>query len=811
MFSYKKNKIHFLRWFRKIIYLWIKSKVFPKKTKKNIPLDPKKSICYVLKSKSLLDLLVLDYHCIKEGLPRPLFNLSQLSENICASFIYMKKQAVTDTELTLKDYDELYKLLQIEQEDKTQVQIVPVSIFWGRNPGRSEKSLLKLLFFDDDNRGFLQRFFTFFIHGRNVCCCFGQSLDLHSVLENDEESIHKKSQKIHRLLRMHFHEKRIAVLGPYVYNRNQVMRAIIQSDQVEEAIQREIKYKKIKEEKAKKNALKYLDEIAAQVSHNMLKFLDITLNWALKRLYRRVNIYNFEPIRHLAEQHEIVYLPCHRSHMDYLLLNHNLLNLGVTVPHTAAGLNMNFWPMGPVFRGGGGFFIRRSFNGNHLYKTVFSEYLKYLMTHRYSMCFYLEGGRSRTGNLLDPKLGLLSMIMEYSKTCERKVYLVPIYIGYDKMLDGLSYLKELRGSKKQSESFGQLVKARKVLKKNAGEAYLNFGNPIELKNSLHTDQNVKSATKKIAHKVMCNINEACVVSPISIFSLALFATPNRALGEEDLISLVKQWYVILKHIPYSSCSVIADENVKRSLEYTEQLCSISRFSHQGGDVLYINEKDAELLNYYKNNITHLFLIPSMIASFFEPYDSIQEHDLISSCSHLYQFVQKDYFLKWDPSEISSVIKKYLDTLIKLELLVLDKKTSAISKPALFTSQYSYLIILGNIIGPTLKQYCLFSSMLYQFNLQQNLTVQDYEKECSLTAQKLSILGKLTEQHTFNHKWYTKFINFLTTNKYIRLENNIIHCELKLEDISKSTMKFLGPNISQSIVKSTSRNNEKTTQ
>ena len=805
MFSYKKSRMHFLRWLRRLIFLWVKSQVFPKKTKQNIPLDKEKSVCYVLKQHSLLDLLILDHHCLQEGLPRPLSSLDSLSESLSSSFVYMTKQAVIDSSLSFKDYKELRKLFAMEENGTTKIQVVPVSTFWGRDPGRGEKSLLRLLFSDEERTGFFSRLFTFFAHGRNVSCCFGQAIPLEKLLEQEPKSLDDKAKNLHASLKKHFYEKQIAVLGPSIYNRNQVMRRVLESESVKAAIQKEVELKKIKKHKAKKRALGYINEIAAKVSPSILRFLEITLKWAFRRLYQRVHIYNFEKVRELAEQHEIVYLPCHRSHMDYLLINYHLLSLGVTVPHTAAGLNMNFWPMGPLFRGGGGFFLRRSFNGNALYKAVFEEYLNYLMKNRHSLCFYLEGGRSRTGQFLDPKMGLLSMISQHAYKSKRKVYLVPINISYDKMLDGFSYIKELRGYKKKSESFGQLFKARKVLKKKAGKAYMNFGEPIELGKELTNSDNFKEETKRIGHKVMEHIGDAGVVSPISIFSLALLSSPNRSLPEEDLMSYAETLRQLLRKVPHSKSLVIFEENIKQGLKSAENLDALSRFNHPAGDVIYIEEKKAELLSYYKNTVLPFFILPSIVASSFEAYQEQEKDELLKTCVCLYHFLKKEFFLKWTEDEIHSLFKKHIVAMTELGLLVEGEDKTTLRRPEVLTSENSYLLLLANVIGPTLRQYCLFSSLLEKISEEDgNPLLKSYEQECSLLAQKLTILGLLPQKSVFNEKWFQKFLKLLTENGFIKTEGKKILTLEKLADFSQEALRYLGPSLSSSLRK-TKRN------
>jgi glycerol-3-phosphate O-acyltransferase len=800
MFSYKKIRVRFLRSLERLIYFWVKSRVIPKSPKSNLPLSDPRSICYVLKQKSLLDLLVLDYHCAREGLPRPLA-VKDENEEIKASVVYMKKQSVTAEDLSLKDCEELEKLLEREQKKDSHTQLIPVSTFWGRNPGPGEKSLMRLLFFDEERGSFIARVFTFFVHGRNVFSCLGKPIFLSQILEEDKDAtLEKKSRDLHKQLSTHFYEKQISVLGPSVYNRTQVMHTILHSDSVKEAISREEKTKKIREEKARKRAFKYIDEIAAQASHNILRFFEIVLKWVFKRIYKKVHIYHFEPVRELAEQHEIIYLPCHRSHMDYLVLNYHLLRLGVTVPHTAAGINMNFWPMGRIFRGGGSFFLRRSFNGNALYKAVFEEYLHYLIKNRHSLCFYLEGGRSRTGHLLEPKLGLLSMVTRYAHNTDKKIYLVPVNISYDKMQDGLSYIKELRGYKKENESFGQLFKARKVLQQQSGCAYINFGEPIDLQKELTHEDHLKLETKALGKKIMEKIAEASVVSPISLVSLALLSAPSRALPEEELTKLITKWCELLKALPYSSYIKIPEADFKSELRENTFGGFIARFSHSAGDVVYIEEKKVELMSYYKNTILPLFLVPSLIASAFEAYTSLTEENLKKTCSTLYRLLAKEFFLQWTEDEAPQIISKYLEVLTQLGFLTLNKETNEFEQAEVLTEEHFELILLGRVIGPKLKLYCLFILLLDSEHEALPLKLENYEKDCSLLAQKLTILAMLPEKGIFTPKWFAQFIELLTESKLIEKKESGIIPTQRLLPIQEAALAYLGPHLSASVTK-----------
>ena len=146
-------------------------------------------------------------------------------------------------------------------------------------------------------------------------------------------------------------------------------------------------------------------------------------------------------------------MPCHRSHVDYLLLSYVIYFENLAIPYIAAGNNLNVPIIGRILRGGGAFFIRRSFKNNPLYASVMRAYIQQLMAQGTPLEYFIEGGRSRTGRMLKPKLGMLDMSIEgYMKTQARPLAFVPVYIGYEKLLEGKSYLGELYGEQKQGES-----------------------------------------------------------------------------------------------------------------------------------------------------------------------------------------------------------------------------------------------------------------------------------------------------------------------------------------------------------------------
>ena len=224
--------------------------------------------------------------------------------------------------------------------------------------------------------------------------------------------------------------------------------------------------------KIHKEADEYIDEIAANFNLSMIKILEVIVRWMINLMFDGVmmNESVLNKIKFMSLKGPLILIPCHKSHIDYLILSYILYQNNMQCPHIAAGKNLSFWPLGPIFRRCGAFFIRRTFRGAVLYSKIFAEYVHKMLEEGFNIEFFIEGTRSRTGKLISPKLGFLSILLNAYKNgaCYDLIF-VPVYVGYDRVLEESSYLKELEGEQKKSEDLSQLIKARKFLKKRYGK------------------------------------------------------------------------------------------------------------------------------------------------------------------------------------------------------------------------------------------------------------------------------------------------------------------------------------------------------
>ena len=338
------------------------------------------------------------------------------------------------------------------------VDLVPVAIFWGRAPHK-EISWWRLLFAEDWVLvGRFRKFLSVLFNGRNTLVYFGEPVRLREVMD-EGLSEPRSVRRVLRSLRTVLRAQRASTIGPDLSHRRTMVLQILKTQAVRQAVRNEMQARRLQRRPALLLARKYALEIAANYSQAFVTSWPV-LGRLWNRLYDGVEIEHIENLSDVGDGAEIIYVPCHRSHMDYLLLSYIIYRKGFAVPHVAAGVNLNMPLIGRFLRKGGAFFLRRSFKGDALYAAVFAKYLGFMMARGHPLEYFIEGGRSRTGRLLSPRTGMLSMtVRSYLRDPKRPVVFMPVYFGYERIVEGRTYIGELSGQPKEKESVFVLIKA----------------------------------------------------------------------------------------------------------------------------------------------------------------------------------------------------------------------------------------------------------------------------------------------------------------------------------------------------------------
>jgi glycerol-3-phosphate O-acyltransferase len=369
-------------------------------------------------------------------------------------------------------------------------------------------------------------------------------------------------------------------------------------------------------------AANYLSEIAAMHSPYLIDLSAQFCRFMYSRGYGETLQYDrtqLEKIYTLAQRNPVVFLPSHKSNLDHAALLYALYENGHPPNHTAGGINMNFFPLGTLMRRSGVFFIRRTFKGNRVYKFVLGQYVDYLIEKRFPLEWYIEGGRSRSGKLLPPRFGMLAFVVDaYRRGKSEDVYLLPVSIAYDQIQDVGSYATEQLGGEKETEGVQWLFKMFRMLRRKYGRIYLDFGQPISLREAMgppdpdaEPNADEKSLElQKLAFEVSVRINRVTPLTPTSLVTLALLGAGDRALTIEETVAEVDIFvdYVLKRNIPTTVPFVMnAVSGVQMSLDSLIENGVVSEFS-DGPEAVYAIRRDQHhIAAYYRNTIIHFFL------------------------------------------------------------------------------------------------------------------------------------------------------------------------------------------------------------
>ena len=321
----------------------------------------------------------------------------------------------------------------------------------------------------------------------------------------------------------------------------------------------------------------------------------------------------------LGQRFPLVFLPTHKSNLDHLVLQYVLHQNGHPPNHTAGGINMNFFPVGPLVRRSGVFFIRRTFKDDPVYKFVLQQYIDYLIEKRFSLEWYLEGGRSRSGKLLPPRFGLVANVVDaYRRGKSEDVYLVPVSIAYDQIQDVGEYVAEQRGAVKEAESFRWFLGIVRRLRHNYGDIHIRFGEPLSLSKFLgppspgaesNPDERNLSV-QKVAFEAAVRINRATPITPTSLVTLALLGHGNRAFSVPELLKALQNLveYVRRRRLPTTDAlDLDTPAGVQHALDVLVKSGVVSAFT-EGLDSVYAIGPDQHLTAaYYRNTIIHFFV------------------------------------------------------------------------------------------------------------------------------------------------------------------------------------------------------------
>ena len=440
---------------------------------------------FVLPQRSLSDLVVLDLVCAREQWPDPRSGVRLGKGEEERRVVFLNRPAGPLQRNTMRAVPErLVRLLENPQAPSSDITFLPVQVFWGRTTSR-ERSFVGTLFSEHwAATSRLRRLVNLLISRKHIVVDFGEALSLRDAMQGDER---RRARRTARILRVRLRQQKVAALGPDFSHRRTLLGQVVESRAVLEAIEQRVQVNGSRQDPEKlrrrlrRQAVRAAMNMASDMSYPTVMTLLRLLTAFWRRIYDRIDVHGLERIVSLGRTHTLVYLPSHRSHVDYLLLSYLLFQRGLMIPHIAAGENMNLPFVGNLLRRGGAFYMQRSFRGDPVHAALFSEYLYQVYRRGHCVEFFPEGTRTRTGRLLPARIGLLKMTVAHARRgLPRPLAFVPVYFGYEKLIESASYLDEMRGAEKKRESVADILRSLRLIRQDFGCVEVNFGKPLRL-------------------------------------------------------------------------------------------------------------------------------------------------------------------------------------------------------------------------------------------------------------------------------------------------------------------------------------------
>ena len=694
---------------------WLLGKIVRPTANFSHELSLDREILFVLQYRSLTELFVLGLIAAKQGLPSPFSELR--SEGWVISQRVFALLRPTGGRMLVKDYSERFvKSINAPSEAKRNIVLVPVSFFWGRSlaPNRSwSKTFMNER---GQTTGKLKKLWSILFHRTDIHVRFGEPLSLERLADlKAGENI--ALRRTARLLRTKFKLQREATLGPNFTDRKQFIEELANSRRVREEIAQLAQTEKSRMKK-RLRAFQISNTVVANMSHMKLRIFYRILSWFWNKIYDGLEITGVNEVMVTSESHTLVYVPSHRSHIDYMALSYSLYKAGLMTPHIAAGDNLNLPMLGNFLRGSGAFFMRRSFREDPLYSAIFAEYIHRLLYKGHCIEFFPEGGRSRTGRLLKAKYGLLKLCLESQLTqLPKPIAFVPVYFGYEKILEANIYVEQLKGIKKKTEKLLDILSALKFVRNYYGRLSVNLGNPIELDSWLEAREDKKSIRSfdatliALGNHLMQSINKKAIANDVNFCATILLNTRANSMSLEEYERHTVFFRDLLIKVNGNSSTTTTLTSNQMVIDRLVKLEFIDISSQETGTIISLKESALQSAHWYQNNTIHLFLPTAVIAFLLTRRKTgITEQSLRAISRRVYRSLYDA------PSEESSMqIKNSLKLLDSSEALSV--KDGRLWPPNRKNPGYSELKILSHLVEPMIEELFIILSLAStrQFN------------------------------------------------------------------------------------------------
>lgn len=690
--------------------------------------------------------------------------------------------------------DPLHYLIEMQKTIDRPIVFVPQIILYSRAPQTTQLSLADMLMGTIENPGRTRRLFNLLKNPKKIFIETCDPITLTEFINRpDIRELSSRNQAV--MLRRHMvaliNRHRQSITGPVLKSRLEIREELLTNPALQKTIAEYAEQQNLSIYEAQGQAADFLDEIASNYNLKTIRFLDVALRWMFKHIFDGMVIDQdgLDRLKQVSRKGPLILAPCHKSHLDYLILPYVFFNNNMPCPLIAAGKNLSFWPLGPIFRGGGAFFLRRSFKGEILYPKIFDAYLQKILDEGFHVKFFIEGGRSRTGKVLMPKIGFLSLLVEaYLRNNWDDMYFAPIYVGYDRVLEEKAYIHELEGGKKTPENLINVIRARKFLNRKYGKIYVNFHEPLSLKAYLSqthlsiTDlpkPQQKDIYQNFGEKLLSSINRSAVVTPHAIIAAVILNGAPKRFYYKQVMEHAETYltYLVSQDINLADTLVMdrtsAFHLVLEAFAQNKEIeKSASEFSlsTQANPLFKINESKRPTLDYYKNSGVTFFIPAAFTAMAILKTDAFQFSggDLHASYKFLKELFKNEFV--FDPEQpVDFAVRKTLKAFIT-DAIIMPHPTLP-DTYNLTSNGYRKLNMFAAFLTPYFESYWVVLNFFMKYTRKPVSETRNYLRKIQALGSRMYKRKEIERIEALSKINYQNAVTFFTTHGIIEPENS----------------------------------------
>ncbi len=674
-------------------------------------------------------------------------------------------------------------LVEFARTSDRPVFLVPELMVWEKWQQKVTPSVFDRVFGSPEAPGFLHSLWSFLRNYKRAQLRVGTPINLKEVLEREQgQPTAIIARKVRSALHHHLARETRAVFGPPAKDTGRFIHEAMRDRVFSKTVEEVAKEKNRSIEATRRQALRDFDAIAAKFSPTATELAAKTLDIVFSRIYDGIEVDEAGLLRAMkaASNAPIVFTPSHKSHLDYLIMSYVLWRRGYMAPLVAAGANLSFFPLGPFLRRCGGFFLRRSFKGDKLYTAVFKAYLKKLVHDGVSHEFFPEGGRSRTGKLLQPKLGLFTWLTEaVLEGARNDLLFVPVSIDYEKVVEGAEYKKELQGGEKKAEDMKALLSAPAVLTENYGRIHLTFDDPVSLaalmnERSLEpatvSEEQKRSLVRALGHRVMYGISRVSTVTPHALLASALLAHRRRGISDRELtdrivflrgmaVDLGAPLSRQLKDAP-SSPVVLGPIRDAMSMFASAGMVAIAEAGSER--IFQVPDDRRPELSFYKNTLLNLVAGRAIVCASVLADEAALHHDEVRERALFLSRLFKFEFLYPVGKTFEHIFDETLEHLMRQGLLRRDGAQVSVAPEAHARPMVEFL---GDLLRDLLESYLLAAQRAQELD-EQGLDKKEFLKVTLEAGRAAFLAGTITASEALSKTTLENAVQFLLEQRYL---------------------------------------------